>query len=116
MRRPSYDQFKLWNDHYQIHGMSTLLLIDFSGKIIACFTNIDGHVHDATSASYINEIPEVLDGTFALGDPGFGGISYIVAGLHSNQVVTEQDQQFDRVSRSEQLYLVMCVYWLWMVQ
>lgn len=101
--RPSTNQFKTWNDHYQIHCISSLLLVDFDGYVVACSTNIDGFVHDATSAHYNEAFPEVLEGTLALGDTGFGGVSYVVSGLRSNQVRTASEKLFDKISRSEQV-------------
>jgi len=103
IRRPSLDQYKTWNDHYQFHAVQTLFLVSFSGEILACSTNINGFVHDANSSSHNYHFRRVLNGKLALGDPGFQGVDYVVAGLKSNQVKTQAHFEFDRITRSEQV-------------
>lgn len=45
----------------------------------------------------------ILKKRLALGDPGFGGVSYVVAGYKTNQLKSPAHKEFDRVSRSEQV-------------
>lgn len=103
IRRPSIDQYLYYNGNYETHGILTHLLVDFDANIIALSTNVLGHMHDATSARHNTHFKEIMTGCYALGDPGYGGVPYVVAGFKSNQVHTEADRTFDRISRSEQV-------------
>jgi hypothetical protein len=103
IRRPSHDQHLWWNAHYEMHATHSLFLIAFDGRIIAIVTGILGSIHGAVAAKHAQIFRECLQSNLALGDPGFGGISYIVSGLRSNQVTTDGRKEFDRISRSEQV-------------
>jgi hypothetical protein len=86
IRKPAKYQHLSYSGHYKTHGMLTHLLIDWEGYIIAYLTNVPGSLHDSFVASKNELFRSVLDGEFALGDPGFAGVDYVVAGLKSNQV------------------------------
>ncbi len=81
----------------------THLLVDFEGMIIAVTTNVLGHMHDSSMAQHNIFFKEVLGpGRFALGDPGFSGVPYVVSGLTTPQLRTQADLKFDDITRSEQ--------------
>ena len=40
---------------------------------------------------------------YVLGDTGFQGVEYVVAGLKNNQIQSESEKKFDKISRSEQV-------------
>lgn len=69
--KPSSGQHLFWNAHYKLHGILTMLLVDFDMFIAAVVTNILGHSHDANTATYNNRFTNILDLNFTLGDPGF---------------------------------------------
>jgi hypothetical protein len=102
--KPRHDQHQFYNNHYQRHGIMTHLLIEFSGLIIGVQTNVPGRVHDAAAAHHNTLFMEILGEKLkALGDPGYAGVPFVVAGLKSNQVSSISHQVFDRISRSEQV-------------
>lgn len=87
-----------------MHGILTHLLIDFEGNIIAFETNVKGSVHDSNAATHNIYFPLILGpSNYALADPGYAGVPYVVAGLKSNQLKSPRDFDFDTVSRSEQV-------------
>lgn len=89
-----------------MHGILTHLLIDFEGNIIAFETNVKGSVHDSNVATRNIHFPLILGpGRYALADPGYAGVPYVVAGLKSNQVKSTNDLDFDSTSRSEQVLI-----------
>jgi len=61
--------------------MLTHLLVDFQGYIVAVTTNVLGQIHDANAAQHNKLFKQVLKDKFALGDPGYNGVPYVVAGL-----------------------------------
>lgn len=86
--------------------MLTHLLIDYEGTIIAFETNVLGSIHDSNAALHNYYFPKILGKDFyALGDPGYAGVPYVVAGLKSNQLRTKEDLDFDTISRSEQVLI-----------
>jgi len=40
--------------------------------------------------------------TFALGDPGYNGVKFLVSGYNSNELNSEERRTFDKESRQEQ--------------
>ena len=40
-----------------------------------------------------------------MGDPGFAGVPYVVAGFKSNQLKSSDHLEFDRISRNEQVLI-----------
>jgi len=63
-----------------------------------------GIVHDSTASCYNHHFRQFLGNQrFALGDPGFAGVRWMVAGYKTNQLNTEEKRIFDRISRSEQV-------------
>jgi hypothetical protein len=122
-RKPASQQHQYWNGHYKTHGILSHLLVDFTGRISSVITNVKGHSHDNNAAQYFNQFSNIL-GTvcwpettacanrsflcptgnkFALADPGYNGVDYVVAGFKAKQVRTEAEKVFDRISRSEQV-------------
>lgn len=73
--------------------------------IVAVTTNVYGHVHDANAARYNEHFQQVLGDSFALGDPGFAGVPYCVAGFRGNQLTSVSHKTFDSISRSEQVII-----------
>jgi hypothetical protein len=102
IRRPSRNQHHYYNSHYERHGILTHLLVDFHGYIRAIQTNVMGRIHDSNAANHNKCFPHLLRDKFALGDPGFAGVSWVVAGLKTNQLKSPSHVEFDRISRSEQ--------------
>ena len=49
--------------------------------------------------------PQILGNNLALGDPGFQGVNYVVAGFKSSQLSTLAQFAFDTFSRSEQVLI-----------
>lgn len=121
--KPRSLQHLHYNEHYKRHGMITHLLVDFDGYIIAVRTNVLGIVHDANDAQHNNQFKTILNGNYALGDPGFAGVPYVVAGLKTNQINGPGARIFDTISREEQslysfkrfTYFVR-IYNFWLVQ
>lgn len=105
-RRPRSRQSVQYNGHYHMHGRSTQILLDFTGRVVAFVTMIPGRVHDALAATYNHFFKYILDGdTFALADPGFYGICYVVPGFKPCQVKTNDQRVFDVISRREQVII-----------
>jgi hypothetical protein len=102
-RRPARDQHVHYNTHYQRHGVLTHLLVDYDGNIVSVQTNVAGRIPDANAARNNATFLSILgQNRFALGDPGYAGVPWVVAGLKCNQVHTQEEAFFDMVSRSEQ--------------
>jgi hypothetical protein len=105
-QKPSKNQHLSYNDHYQRHGMMTTLLVNFDGYIASVSTNGCARLHDSMSAMFMSDFRDVLgEKNFALGDPGYGGVDYVVSGLKSNQLNSEESRQFDAISRHEQVLI-----------
>jgi hypothetical protein len=102
IRRPSSKQHLWWSGHYKCHGLLTHLLVDFDGFIVSVITNIKGHTHDANCAIYNSSFQQILGAKFALADPGYQGVNWIVAGFKTSQLTSPAHQVFDQISRSEQ--------------
>jgi hypothetical protein len=100
--RPGGAQRKFYNGHYKMHGILTHLLVDFEEFIISVITNVKGHSHDSNVASCHPAFKQVLGTKFALGDPGFQGVDYVVAGFKSSAITTDAQDVFDDISRTEQ--------------
>jgi hypothetical protein len=106
IRKPPHLQHLHYSGHYKMHGMLTHLLIDYEGNIVAFETNVLGSVHDANASLNNRLFPKILGpDTYALGDPGYAGVPYVVAGMKSNQLQTEDDYEFDKTSRHEQVVI-----------
>jgi len=60
-------------------------------------------MHDAAAARHMKSIVRVLKNKFALGDPGYEGVPYVVSGFKSNLLTSNERIVFDRISRSEQV-------------
>jgi hypothetical protein len=89
-----------------MHGMLTHLLIDYEGNIVAFETNMLGSVHDANTSLNNCLFPKILGpDTYALGDPGYTGVPYVVADMKSNQLQMEDDYEFDKTSCHEQVVI-----------
>eukprot|EP01121_Diplochlamys_sp_Union-15-3_P015606 TRINITY_DN5200_c0_g1_i4.p1 TRINITY_DN5200_c0_g1~~TRINITY_DN5200_c0_g1_i4.p1 ORF type:complete len:169 (+),score=13.50 TRINITY_DN5200_c0_g1_i4:324-830(+) len=101
--KPRNEQSRKFNGHYKAHGMMTHLLISLDGSITAVMTNIDGSMSDATAAHYNTCFKEILGNRFALGDPGYNGVPYVISGLRVNQINSSAHSKFDMVTRSEQV-------------
>jgi len=104
-KKPPKHQHLHYNKHYKRHGMMTHLLVDFNGYIVAIHTNVYGIIHDSNAARHNKFFEEILGDKFALRDPGYAGVRYVVAGFKSNQLTSEEANLFDRRSRSEQVVI-----------
>jgi hypothetical protein len=87
--------------------MMTHLLVDFDGFIVALQTNVAGRIHDSNAARHNKLFKKILSGggkkKFALGDPGYAGVEWVVSGFKTNQLKDLPGREkFDDVSRSEQ--------------
>jgi hypothetical protein len=102
-RKASKDQHLYWNDHYQMHGMMTHLLVDLDGYIASFITSVASKLHDSNASRYFASFIRLLAGRYALGDPGYNGVPYVISGLKFNQLTSEERKEFDRISRSEQV-------------
>jgi hypothetical protein len=103
IRRPSIDQHRTFNGHYQMHCTSSILPVDFDSTIVSVATNFDGSVLDCVALKHCNMLQQVLVDKFAIGDPGFAGSENVISGLKSNQVKSVGQIMFDRISRQEQV-------------
>lgn len=103
IQRPCVDQHLFWNDNYQCHAVHSFFLVSLSGEILAVATGIPGSFHDSCASSHLTHFKDILEDKFALGDPGFAGVSYVVSGLKCNQIHNAAQKHFDRLSRSEQV-------------
>jgi hypothetical protein len=103
IRKPPKNQHLHWNEHYKRHGMMTTLLVDFEGYITSFVTGALAVQHDATAAFYMKSFVNLLNGKFALGDPGYAGVPYVVSGYKTNQLTSPVRRLFDKTSRSEQV-------------
>jgi hypothetical protein len=103
IRRPSLDQHLWWNENYHFHAVHSLFIVDFTGKIVAVQTGIPGSFHDSTAARYAKKFKALLTPNLVIGDPGFQGVNYVVAGYKINQLTSDAHKEFDRISRSEQV-------------
>ncbi|KAL6080423.1 hypothetical protein QOT17_000072 [Balamuthia mandrillaris] len=101
--RPAVSQHKLYRKDKGCHFIQSLLLVDFDGYIISVSSGYEGHNLDSTAARHNNIFRAILQQKFALDDPGFGLVDYIVTGLRTNQMVSKAHVIFDALSRSEQM-------------
>jgi hypothetical protein len=101
-RKPASKQHLWWNGHYKTHGVLTHLLLDFDGFIASITTNVKGHSHDSNASQYNTPFQLILGKKFALGDPGFQGLSWVVPGFKPSHVNTRAEEVFDDISRTEQ--------------
>ena len=102
--------------------MLTTFLVDYERKIASVNTNgicrfdislllifffdLFLRLHDSMSSLFFEDF-RVMVGrkNFTLGDPGYAGNDYVVAGLKSNQVTTPEAIRFDEVTRTEQVII-----------
>ena len=104
-RKPQCKQRLDYNGNYSMHGKLTQLLIDYDGYISGFLTFIPGRTGDALTAMYNKLFPKILQSNYALGDPGFNAVSYIVPGFRPSQVKTNSEKVFDKISRKEQVLI-----------
>jgi hypothetical protein len=83
--------------------MLTHLLVDFDNLIIAIETNVKCRIHDANVAQNNFHFQQILQNKFALGDPGYAGVSYVIASYKSNEIHQNVQLVFDQISRQEQI-------------
>lgn len=100
--KPRVNQALYFRGDKKLHFMQTILLVDYEGNIIAFATNFPGSNHDSACARNIPLFKHILGAKFALGDTGFGNVSYIVTGLRLNQLKTNACKKYDKISRREQ--------------
>jgi len=103
--KPSVNQHLSYSKHYKRHGIVTTLLVDFDGYIVSVNTGGKPILHDSMAATFMDNFRTILGDNFALGDPGYAGVDYVVSGFKSNQLNTEERLKFDRVSRTEQVLI-----------
>jgi len=105
-QKPSKNQHLYYSDHYKRHGMMTTLLVDFDGFIISVSTGGMARLHDSMSSNFMPDFRRIVGAKhFALGDPGYAGVDYVVSGFKSNQLVNPQCRSFDAISRTEQVVI-----------
>lgn len=100
--RPRFNQALYYRGDKGMHFIQTLLLVDFEGHILAFATNYPGSNADSSCARNAHLFKQILGSKFALGDTGFGNVSYIVTGLKKNQLKSDECRLYDRISRKEQ--------------
>jgi hypothetical protein len=103
IHKPATDQHLWWNDHYQFHAVHLLFFVDYEGWIIGVETGIPGSFHDSSAANNAKFFEKLVKDKFVLGDPGFQGVGYVIAGFKSNQLPTPAHKAFDSLSRTEQV-------------
>ena len=101
--KPSHNQHLHYNEHYSTHGMLTTFLVDYDANISAFATGILGKMHDANSGRHLELFMKILQGRFALGDPGYANVPYVVAGFKTNQLNSVAARTFDSITRTEQV-------------
>ena len=102
-KKPAKNQHLAYNEHYRRHGIMTTLLVDYDNYISCFVTAGAGRMHDATAARHMKCFVRVLNNRFALGDPGYEGVPYVVSGLKTNQLNSPERISFDAISRNEQV-------------
>ena len=111
--RPSFSQSELWNGHYQMHGIMSHIICDYSGFIIAFLTNIKGKHHDSLVSTYSRDFRRILGKNYVLGDPGYSGVSHVVSGYKNSHLPkTPEHLLFDRITREEQRPIEHINCWL----
>lgn len=102
-RKTRVNQSLLYNGHYNKHGYTSSLLVDYEGNVLAFKTLIYGKIHDALSANHNHLFRRIVGSfLFALSDTGFGGINYIVPGIKPTRVKTGGQKIYDKIARREQ--------------
>jgi hypothetical protein len=91
-----------YSKHYERHGMMTNLLVDFDAKISVVVTNGKSILHDSMASFFMRSMVKVLGPKFALADTGYSKVPFVVCGLTSNHVNSDEKMRFDTVSREEQ--------------
>ena len=88
----------------RFHCFNTQLLVDYDGRIIAAILGVPGSRHDMFACKYKGFFESIVsqDGSVALGDPGYQGLSWVVAGLKVPQIKTAADKRFSLVTKAEQ--------------
>lgn len=100
-----YGLDELYNGHYKLHGRVTQILLDYEGNVISFQTNIKGKIHDTHAAKYNKHFQKIVGKDFALGDPGFGNVDYVIAGFKPTTLNSWDEHVFDRISRQEQVLI-----------
>jgi len=83
--------------------MMTTLLVDFEGYICSFVTNGSARLHDSTASFYFPSFAKILGTNYALGDPGYSGVPYVVSGFKISQLNNDDKKCFDRITRNEQV-------------
>ena len=73
--------------------MMTTLLLNYD-HYIACFV-MGGmrRMHNSAAAKHMKCFVKILQGKYALGDPGYEGVPYVVAGFKSNQLQQQEKDE-----------------------
>jgi hypothetical protein len=103
IQKPARCQHLHYNSNYQRHSMLTHLLVDFDNLIVAVETNVKGRIHDANAAQNNFHFQQILQNKFALGDPGYARVFYVIVGYKSNEIHQNVQLVFDQISRQEQI-------------
>jgi len=61
-----------------------------------------GHNSDSSCARHEKVFQTIVAKQFALSDPGFGSVNYVVTGLRCNQLLTDAHRKYDTITRYEQ--------------
>ena len=92
--------------YYKSHGVISQLLIDYDGIIVSYATNIPGSTHDSLVAFYNPLFEEIIGDDYALGDPGFNGVPYVIPGYKRNHLPKDElHKTFDHQTRREQVLI-----------
>ena len=103
--KPNMRQRHYFRGDKGVHFIQTLLLVDFNNNIIAVATGFPGSNADSSCARNTPLFKQICNEKFALGDPGFGNVSYVIPGLKQNQLSNTKLRKFDKISRSEQKHI-----------
>jgi len=105
IQRPKYGQKIYFRSDKKTHFINTMIIVDFNKMIRAVSTSFPGSLPDniiARRSPYLRNFVQSRR-SLALGDPGFGGVSYVLCGYKGNQLNSPGRMYFDKISRSEQV-------------
>ena len=110
IKKPSIHQEEFYRPDKKCHFITTQLLVDFDGNIIAATTNYPGRIHDFVIARRCDLFKEICGKFYAIADPGFNNVDFCVAGFRPSSIAKmkgkdnyEDYKTFDSISRSEQV-------------
>ncbi len=102
-RKPRLAQSNYYRSDKGCHFITTQLLIDYDGWIVAVYTGIWGRVHDNSAATSCDLFRKIVGKFFALGDPGYQKCDYIVAGIGKKSLKGKTQRAYYRKTKREQI-------------